>query len=154
MTLPEQWIPRFAAKVNTDGPTPIERPDLGPCWVWTASTNWYGYGRIGKGPRGDGWGMAHRFGWEAIHGPLAPGLVIDHLCRNPPCVNPSHLEPVTSGENNIRGDLGNRNGLCRAGLHPWVPENMLHEHGGNGRHRCKPCRNAWDRERHRRRRSA
>jgi|SRR5262252_289048 len=30
-------------------------------------------------------------------------LVIDHLCKNPKCVNPTHLELVTQRENVLRG---------------------------------------------------
>lgn len=46
---------------------------------------------------------AYRFGYELLIGPIPDGLVIDHLCRNPQCVNPKHLEPVTSRENTLRG---------------------------------------------------
>jgi hypothetical protein len=137
MEIPPQWPARFTSKFRVD--------EVTGCWVWTASTTRLGYGRIGRGRRGEGWTGAHRFGWELIHGPIPDGLVMDHLCRNPPCVNPEHLEPVPQGENVIRGDLGNRNGMCRAGLHPWVPENMIKERGGNGRHRCRECRNEWGR---------
>lgn len=34
---------------------------------------------------------------------IAPGMHIDHKCRNPRCVNPAHLEPVTPSENMRRG---------------------------------------------------
>ena len=46
---------------------------------------------------------AHRVRYEATHGPLAVGLVPDHLCRHRPCCNPEHMEAVTIAENNRRG---------------------------------------------------
>lgn len=46
---------------------------------------------------------AHRYSYEMLTGPIPDGLVIDHLCRNRACVNPAHMEPVTSRENLRRG---------------------------------------------------
>lgn len=46
---------------------------------------------------------AHRYAYELAYGPIAEGLVIDHLCRNKPCVRPDHLEAVTNAENIRRG---------------------------------------------------
>ena len=43
--------------------------------------------------------MAHRVAYELFVGPLAPGMVIDHLCKNTRCVNPDHLEQVTQATN-------------------------------------------------------
>jgi hypothetical protein len=43
--------------------------------------------------------LAHIVYWEGEHGPVPEGLELDHLCRNPPCVNPAHLEPVTHQQN-------------------------------------------------------
>ena len=71
-------------------------PDTG-CWNWTGGKTTPGYGRIGRDQ------YAHRFFYEQAVGPIPPGLVIDHLCRNPSCVNPQHLEPVTQQTNTRRG---------------------------------------------------
>lgn len=70
------------------------------CWIWTARTNGRGYGmffREGREVR------AHRFALERVKGPIAPGLEVDHLCRNTLCVRPDHLEAVTHQENVRRG---------------------------------------------------
>ncbi|KAB2977369.1 HNH endonuclease [Streptomyces sp. SS1-1] len=48
--------------------------------------------------------MAHRVAYQEIVGPIPEGLQLDHLCRVRHCVNPAHLEPVTSRENTLRGE--------------------------------------------------
>jgi hypothetical protein len=81
----------------------------GECWLWQAG-KCAGYGRFfvpGSRPV-----PAHRWAYEALVGPIPDGLVIDHLCRNPACVNPAHMEPVTIVENVRRGSLS-RDGLGR-----------------------------------------
>lgn len=63
------------------------------CHEWTGYRDDLGYGHFQKL-------RAHRVSWERRNGrPIPDGLEIDHLCSNPPCVNPDHLEPVTHGEN-------------------------------------------------------
>jgi hypothetical protein len=71
-----------------------------PCWVWQWSLKGDGYGQA-VGPNGPG--KAHRIVYERLRGPIPAGLELDHLCRNPLCVNPDHLEPVTHQENLRRG---------------------------------------------------
>ncbi len=92
---------RFWSKVDKDGPIPAHRPDLGQCWVWTDVPNDMGYGVFGVGQKVV---KAYRWSYEHFVKPIPDGLMPDHLCRNPPCVRPSHLEPVTNRENVLRGD--------------------------------------------------
>lgn len=83
---------RFAAKV---------RIDADGCWIFTAAINSSGYGLIAVD--GDGsTRLAHRASYELLVGPIPAGLALDHLCLVKRCVNPTHLEPVTSAENNRR----------------------------------------------------
>lgn len=42
--------------------------------------------------------------FEIINGWIDSGLTIDHLCKTRVCVNPRHMELVSSGENAMRGD--------------------------------------------------
>lgn len=72
------------------------------CWFWTSSIDSKGYGRYySKGKRH----RAHRFAYQAIHGPIPAGLELDHLCRVRSCVNPTHLEAVTHRENARRSPV-------------------------------------------------
>lgn len=73
------------------------------CWEWTASKNAKGYGLFTAPGDKRARTQAHRLAWMLTRGPIDDGLVLDHLCRNPSCVNPAHLEPVTHRENILRG---------------------------------------------------
>lgn len=88
---------RFWAKVDKSG----------ECWLWTGvrdvTRRGYGHAWIGGRHRG-----AHRVSYELAYGPIPEGLVIDHICHHPPCVNPEHLRAVTQLANSQN----------RAGLHP------------------------------------
>jgi len=95
---------RFWVKVDKNGPIPACRPELGPCWIWKASTNrgksLEAYGQI----RVEGKLVtAHRVAYELANGRIPNGLVPDHLCRVRLCVNDSHLELITQKVNCLRG---------------------------------------------------
>jgi hypothetical protein len=80
------------------------------CWEWTGARAKTGYGVLNPH-------FAHRYSYTLHAGPIPERLVIDHLCRNPPCVNPAHLEAVTNRENVRRGLAFSPSGLCKNG-HP------------------------------------
>lgn len=47
----------------------------------------------------------HRVNYELHTGQrIAPGLLLDHRCRWHPCIDPLHLEPVTTQINTHRGN--------------------------------------------------
>lgn len=67
------------------------------CWIWAGRLK-DGYGRIVV----DGEVLyAHRYAWRLYKGPIPEGMVIDHICMDRRCVNPSHLcattMPLNSG---------------------------------------------------------
>jgi HNH endonuclease len=110
-----------------------------------------GYGMITVG--GVRW-AAHRYSYTQLVGPIPEGLDLDHLCRNRPCCNPAHLEPVTRSENLKRGNVGvwakEHNGKkthCPSG-HEYSGDNLyIHPRGSRC---CRACTNARQRERTRR----
>jgi hypothetical protein len=106
------------------------------CRIWTGNKTTRGYSRIRFGRRAR---PAHRLAYEAEYGPIPMGLVIDHLCRNPLCINPSHLEAVTNRENVLRGfgppAINARRTHCKHG-HPLSGDNLFFDRGYR---RCRIC---------------
>lgn len=108
------------------------------CWEFTGPRNGLGYGRLSRDGKDD---YAHRGSYELLVGPIPDGLTLDHLCRNPPCVNPAHLEPVTMAENSRRGTsppaVNFRKTHCVNG-HEFTEENT-YRRPDNGRRVCRRC---------------
>ena len=118
---------RFWEKVEkTDG-----------CWRWLGATT-KGYGQFWDNKRSPA--KAHRVAYEMCVGPIPEGLHIDHLCCNPICVNPEHLEPVTNRENVQRGFRRRpRRAHCSKG-HPLAGDNLLLYEYSYGTYRtCRKC---------------
>lgn len=77
------------------------------CWSWDGYIDAYGYGRSRTI-------LAHRVVYELLVGPIPAGMELDHLChtnsdcfagndcQHRRCVNPAHMEIVTSAENSAR----------------------------------------------------
>lgn len=118
------------------------------CWLWRGATNGR-YGHLGAGRAGEGNRYAHRVAYELLVGEIPDGLTIDHLCKNPLCVNPDHLEAVTHAANIMRGPGASaanaRKTHCPQG-HPFDEENTYFA-PGTGDRRCRTCDKARDRAR-------
>lgn len=103
------------------------------CWLWLGSREVHGYG-VWRTFR------AHRVAFTLAKGPIPDGLVIDHLCRTRLCVNPAHMEAVTSEENVARGigasALNARKSHCINGH--AVP--LGRKYGKRGGRECPECK--------------
>ncbi len=114
------------------------------CWLWK-TFRWHGYGQFWEGKNIP----AHRYAYEFCVGPVPEGLQLDHLCRVRYCVNPDHLEAVTSRVNLLRGEGTSakhaRQTHCIHG-HEFNEENTYI--CSNGARQCKPCGRAFRRARY------
>jgi hypothetical protein len=93
MTLQEafDWYP----KTEVEPPPHLSTK----CLAWQASV------RSESNPYGNFWWgsrtvYAHRVAYELAYGEIPDGMVVDHRCWNPRCVNPDHLRLATRKQNN------------------------------------------------------
>lgn len=100
----------------------------GGCLIWMRSKNESGYGTIAIKGKSQ---LVHRIAYLLRHTEIANGLPLDHLCRNRPCCNPDHLEPVTALENTRRGNKCGS--VCAKG------HDMADAYVFSGRRACKVC---------------
>jgi hypothetical protein len=135
----ERGIARFWRKVNKNGPIPQCKPELGPCWIWTAYLDAKGYGQFSLNGLLD---RTHRFSYLLSKGEVPYGYELDHLCRNPSCVRPSHLEAVTHRVNMLRGKspmiISHLTKTCKRG-HRVVGKNAIYFPKSPDKRRCKKC---------------
>lgn len=95
----------------------------GDCLVWTGATTAGGYGHICVDGR---MAYAHRYAWERMYGAIPAGMVVDHVCWNPACVNVAHLRLATHPQN-----MQNRSGV-RARRKSALPRGVTRAHQAVG----------------------
>ena len=100
----------FWARVELD-------TDPDDCWTWTGTRTSSGYGSCAvyskrKGEQSTAM-MAHRVSWFLHHGEWPPEwpskIVVDHECSNKLCVNPRHLQLLSSKKNMAKPKPRKRN---------------------------------------------
>lgn len=130
------------ALLNKNGPIPEKHPDLGPCWLYPLSARSRSGYRAARDIKGSI--FIHRFTYGYYREPIPHGLIIHHLCENPACCNPWHLQALTQKEHVRLHPVGVKTGVrnraktyCPKG-HEYNEENTGRDKRG-GRE-CRTCR--------------
>lgn len=121
------------------------------CWNWIGNCNQTGYGRVRYlGPKV----LVHRLMYAWITGNSLSKIIhkdipiLDHICNNKRCCNPSHLRLTTHKANMLRGvgpsAINSRKTHCKNGHLLPTFRNV------SGRRHCQICNTIWARERYRR----
>lgn len=117
------------------------RPAPSGCVEWTAAATAKGYGIFGIGQT---LYRAHRISvvWSTQKA-IPSGMDVDHLCSNPRCVEPLHLEVVDRRTNIIRssakGAAAAGEEVCQRGHDLLAPRAWAEQPDGS--RLCRLCRN-------------
>ena len=66
------------------------------CWEWAGARKPKGYGNVRLNNK---YLLAHRVAFELANAIIPDGLMVCHICDNPPCCNPNHLMLGTAKSN-------------------------------------------------------
>ena len=113
---------------------PAERISESSIWMEDGCLLWIG--SYGGGSATGGYGKlrhrgrrvyAHRYAYEAKHGPIPAGRSVNHICGNTLCVYWGHLELTSHQENlqyRVRGSDSGRKYKGRRGAHFHSPSGL------------------------------
>lgn len=135
------WQERFRLKIW----------QRGDCYEWRGQRRSDGYGRfeiIGGTPL-----AAHRIAYEIAKGPIHNGYDLDHLCRHPWCVRPTHLEAVPHRINILRGIAPSAQNAAKPSCPKCGGQYRTVYHGHHQSRRCSICDRIKDQHRAKRKRA-
>ena len=148
----DKTLQRFLDKVDK---TDHQRCKTHGCWIWTASTYNTGYGVFSLSGK---LVSAHRASYEHYVGEIPDGMVVRHLCsyeegdrENRLCVNPDHLQAGTQQENVLEGHGVSAKHAAKTHCPKCGGDYSVRK---SGKRWCRPCFNAFQRERYRNRKAA
>lgn len=113
------------------------------CWIWTGWKNKRGYGSLHTGPKKKQ-ERAHRISVVLSGREIPEGMYVDHICKNPSCVNPDHLRVVTPRVNALENSeapsaKNAKRTHCMKG-HELTPDNVNKKlYGMYGWRHCRTC---------------
>lgn len=127
----------------------IEPEPNSGCWLWLGALkdSRLLYGSLSyKGKPAS----SHRFVFEFLNGPVSKKLDLDHLCRNPICCNPAHLEPVTRKINILRGAGVAPKNLRKTHCPQGHPYDEINTYFWNNQRFCRTCSDGYKKNHHKR----
>src|SRR5438445_13219680 len=115
------------------------------CGQWLGAKGPRGYGYFVLGGRQPDERLAHRVAYRLFVGDIPRDREIDHLCKNPSCVNPNHLRIVDHVTNMQNGYFANKT-HCPQG-HPYdlLNTGWRENDHPNGQRTCRACNAAGSR---------
>lgn len=125
------------------------------CWPWQGSSNsgGYGYYHVGMESSRGVMHYAHRVMFMLYVDSIPDGANIDHICHNPPCVNPDHLRAISPCQNTHHSDTHHAvKDECIRG-HPFDSENtyVYTDSRGYEHRQCRECQRRRQEQFHRKR---
>jgi hypothetical protein len=113
-----------------------------PCDPWPNVQDKDGYPVIEIGPRGDAfmYRVCRLLITEWFGRVLPKGWEPDHLCGNPSCWEPAHLEPVTQRENTLRSNNSAAQNARKTHCVNGHPFDEANTYRARGRRYCRACR--------------
>lgn len=113
---------------------------VGECKVWQGPLGHPRYPSISIRNRKT---YVHRFIYSQLVEEIPSGHDVDHICHNPRCVNPDHLQAITHRENLLRGATSAARNAARTHCprgHEYAGANLIRM--PNGARACRTCVNA------------
>jgi len=101
----------------------VDRRGMEECWMWLGATctpnnrfpNYllprFTSGQIAGEPHS---AFAYRVAYRLTFGDIPKGMTVDHICFNPMCCNPAHLQLLTRAENSARKDPSKKAAAAKA----------------------------------------